>query len=283
MGELSVDVSINFFFFLISLMEKDWLTSLVDGYYDEKDGYITGDITKSTYTIPLSYQHEIQSIPIDIPIQHLLEKQILPADIFNRTSLEQNIVHIPSDRISSMRGNRNQSHNQIEYQLRIQLYVMQTCGDGNCLLHAISLGLWGKDDAKHHLRGLLSLTLTSPELKKKLLSYWCEEEFYRDYVLGFKNARTLEEIQSEFDVAVNIAHEPGRFHILIFERYLLYYRYLEGIHIATLSHMLRRPIICYSQDISGNVKTDVMGIPIGSYSIHDRRTITIWNLSSHFA
>lgn len=173
----------------------DWLTTLVDEYYLENEGYIVGDLIKSTFSIPLSYIDELEAIPIDREIQNILENDIFPLEILNNTTSIQNSCS---------------NSTTIDCQMKIQLYAIQTCGDGDCLLHAISLGLWGKDDSKHYLRGLLSLTLTSTNFKKKLLPYWCEEEYYRDYSLGFQNARTLEEIQNEFEIAVNIAHQPGR-------------------------------------------------------------------------
>jgi hypothetical protein len=201
-------------------MQKEWLTTLVDNYYNENEGFIHGDITHSSYSIPFSYKSEIASTLLDNEIQSLLITQIFPQGLLS------------SDLHSSHHTHSHQS--QKKQQPYPELFVLKTYGDGDCLLHAISLGLWGKDDQKHYLRGLLSLTFSSISYKNRILPYWNEEELYRDISLGFTAARDLKEITNEFDLVANIAHQPGK--------------YLEGIHIATLAHILRRPIICYSQE-----------------------------------
>jgi hypothetical protein len=199
-------------------MEKEWLTTVVDSYYNESEGYIHGDITHSSYTIPSAYKSELSTTIIDQEIQSLLVTQILPQEL------------IASDQHSS---HRKQSHSKSQHPY-LELFVLKTYGDGDCLLHAISLGLWGKEDQKHYLRGLLSLTFSLNSFKEKILAYWNEEELYRDISLGFTAARDLNEITNEFNLVANIANEPGK--------------YLEGIHVAALAHILRRPIICYSQE-----------------------------------
>jgi hypothetical protein len=164
-------------------------------------------------------------LPLDEEIQFLLTTKILPKELF--------VVPQIKNKSQSKRNNIPKAHPS----LPLELYAIKTCGDGDCLLHAISLGLWGREDTNRYLRGLLSLALSSEKFCHDLLSYWCEEELQRDISLGFSAARDLQEIQNEFHLTAGIAHEPGR--------------YLEGIHIASLANILRRPIICYSQDVSG--------------------------------
>lgn len=207
-------------------MQKEWLTTLVDSYYNESEGYIHGDITHSSYSIPSSYRSHIPSLVLDNEIQSLLTTQILPQEFFSSSTSSHPTHHHHYTHSSSPPPPPTRPP--------CELYVLKTYGDGDCLLHAISLGLWGKDDHQHYLRGLLSLTFSSDSYKHKILSYWNEEELYRDISLGFTAARDLNEIINEFNVVANIAHQPGK--------------YLEGIHIATLAHILRRPIICYSQE-----------------------------------
>jgi hypothetical protein len=208
-------------------MQKDWLATVVDGFYRENECYVDGDITRSSYTLPLSYKSHFNLLPVDDEIQFLLTTHILPKELFlcssssSSSSTKKSIISPP-----------------------LELYTLRTCGDGDCLLHAISLGLWGREDTTRYLRGLLSLALSSETLRRELLQYWCEEEFYRDISLGFIAARDFNEIKKEFEITIERAHEPGK--------------YLEGIHIASLANILRRPILCYSQDTITGMSTNDM-------------------------
>lgn len=53
-----------------------------------------------------------------------------------------------------------------------KLFPMSTVGDGNCLLHAVSLGMWGFHDRMLTLRKALYTTLQHPFAKKGLKRRW---------------------------------------------------------------------------------------------------------------
>ena len=50
------------------------------------------------------------------------------------------------------------------------LIPLQTTGDGNCLLHAASLAMWGHHDRFHALRRAVRLTLEGQPIRKDLLA-----------------------------------------------------------------------------------------------------------------
>ena len=52
------------------------------------------------------------------------------------------------------------------------LWPLATTGDGNCLLHAASLGMWGFHDRELTLRETLHDTLANGEYKKALFRYF---------------------------------------------------------------------------------------------------------------
>lgn len=55
------------------------------------------------------------------------------------------------------------------------LWPLATSGDGNCLLHAASLGMWGFHDRLLTLREALHNTLTKGEYRHALFRYKIKE------------------------------------------------------------------------------------------------------------
>jgi len=53
-----------------------------------------------------------------------------------------------------------------------KLFPLSTVGDGNCLLHAVSLGMWGFHDRMLILRKALYQMLLNPLAKKALKRRW---------------------------------------------------------------------------------------------------------------
>jgi hypothetical protein len=89
---------------------------------------------------------------------------------------------------------------------------LQTTGDGNCLLHAISRALWGVEQYSDLLRQAMLEELQN------------NAEWY-------KNATSLKD---DFDNAILQAREKGQ--------------RLSFLHVFALSNLLKRPIIVYAGD-----------------------------------
>ncbi|OAF71223.1 hypothetical protein A3Q56_01008, partial [Intoshia linei] len=119
--------------------------------------------------------------------------------------------------------------------------------DGNCLLHAISISLWGVNDVQLTLRK--SLYQYMKNIAPSLYRRWKFDELHNYRSIDFILSES--EWKLEWDNVVNLSKcEPKSK-----ESYPVYYS-LEPIHVFILSNMLKRCIIVYSQemvkDASGN-------------------------------
>lgn len=92
------------------------------------------------------------------------------------------------------------------------LYALPTPGDGDCLLHGTSLGLFGCEDMRSALREVLLLSLTwgSDSLSRQLESLWIASERVEDARMGFPDARTPEQIHKDLLRCIDEASKPGR-------------------------------------------------------------------------
>lgn len=202
--------------------QQEIFKELFDNYYNENICYIEGDIIYSNFKIPLNYIKYIKYFQLDYDIQLLFYNEILPNE-FNTTN---NYIPANNSQNSSQNNSQNYSHNSYHnshhnsnkenqknnnsLKYLPNLYIIKTKGDSDCLLHAISINLWGYDDNKRYLRGLLSLAFSSESLLNKFFSYYCEEELYRDEVIGFPKARDVNSLRSDLNIAAGMAHEVGR-------------------------------------------------------------------------
>ncbi|XP_064595310.1 tumor necrosis factor alpha-induced protein 3-like [Liolophura sinensis] len=119
------------------------------------------------------------------------------------------------------------------------LIPLKTTGDGNCLLHAISLFVWGLQDSEMFLRRLLYITLINDHqgtLKKR----WRQERGYvSQNVPGLRlNTRDWEE---EWDAVLKLGDDTPQN-----RPDDLPYSSLEEIHIFVIANILKRPIIVLS-------------------------------------
>lgn len=132
------------------------------------------------------------------------------------------------------------------------LYPMSTSGDGNCLLHAASLSMWGLHDRSLVLRRALHSTLEnlkenqSPLWRrwkweqmcqnKKLNLIYSDEEWSNEWnallkLSSYKPRVSLEGIAQKD--SVNLVNQDGQ----------VYFESLEEFHVFLLAHILQRPII----------------------------------------
>ncbi|KAJ8680136.1 hypothetical protein QAD02_015923 [Eretmocerus hayati] len=119
------------------------------------------------------------------------------------------------------------------------LWPLATTGDGNCLLHAASLGMWGFHDRELFLRETLYNTLSKGEIRDALYRRWKWRQASLNAVAGL--SYTDEEWITEWQGIVDMASTHPR------NQMSTSYQSLEEIHILALAHVLRRPIIVVAE------------------------------------
>ena len=129
------------------------------------------------------------------------------------------------------------------------LEPLATSGDGNCLLHAASLYMWGFHDRELILRTALHRTLTTGVEKQGIQRRWKYHTQLRndDIDLTF----SADEWDFEWRDVVRIAtNQPRQQRVTAsLKRYSsirLSYESLEEIHVFALAHVLRRAVIVIS-------------------------------------
>ncbi|XP_033633948.1 OTU domain-containing protein 7A-like isoform X2 [Asterias rubens] len=146
-----------------------------------------------------------------------------------------------------------------------RLWPMATTGDGNCLLHAASLGMWGFHDRQLTLRKALYLFLTenphSQQMEKlKRRWRWQQTEVNKKSGLVYSEAEWEEEWKALLRLASAEPRTPlsggtrSSLPTLSEEKpptptdlgEELTYESLEEFHVFVLAHILRRPIIIVS-------------------------------------
>lgn len=108
-------------------------------------------------------------------------------------------------------------------------YVLNTIGDGNCLSHACSLGVWGVHDRDKQLRRAIQGTMTGDGPAGRSI----KERFERQLSdQGSPSDQWAYEWQLELD-----AFNDDR-------------RYLGDVHCFALANVLRRPVIIYGDGMA---------------------------------
>ena len=114
------------------------------------------------------------------------------------------------------------------------LIPLYTTGDGNCLLHAASLAMWGFEDREFILRNALYESLTTADRNTNTLQDRCRmsiSSMLRDVQAYMSDNDWF----SEWQQIVNQARPNSSGH----------HQSLEESHIFVLANVLRRPIIVY--------------------------------------
>ena len=130
------------------------------------------------------------------------------------------------------------------------LEPLATSGDGNCLLHAASLYMWGFHDHFLILRTALHRILTTSLEKEGLKGRWKYQTQLRNDEAGGLTF-SEEEWEFEWEEILRIAtNKPRQLRttdsLRRYSSLRLSYESLEEIHIFALAHTLRRPIIVIS-------------------------------------
>ncbi|KAK0075743.1 hypothetical protein PV325_006439, partial [Microctonus aethiopoides] len=124
------------------------------------------------------------------------------------------------------------------------LWPLATTGDGNCLLHAASLGMWGFHDRLLTLRDALHNTLSKGEYRDALFRRWKWRQMGLNAAAGLSYTET--EWLTEWQSIVEMASANPR------SQTAMSYQSLEEasiifVHVLALSHVLCRPIIVIAE------------------------------------
>ena len=116
-------------------------------------------------------------------------------------------------------------------------------GDGNCLLHAASLAMWGVHDRELRLRRSLKREMEGAH-GKAFQTRWRQT---RSHILGEAG---LVDGWLSLKRQTTVTPQAGK-------QGKIEFKYLEQLHIFALAHLLRRPIIVYDdrylRDVHGKV------------------------------
>ncbi|NXN12023.1 OTU7B protein, partial [Indicator maculatus] len=130
-----------------------------------------------------------------------------------------------------------------------RLLPLATTGDGNCLLHAASLGMWGFHDRDLMLRKALHSLMDKGVEREALRRRWRWQQTQQNKESGL--VYTEEEWQKEWNELIKLASSEPRVHygtagpgcagVESSEEPV--YESLEEFHVFVLAHVLKRPIV----------------------------------------
>lgn len=141
-----------------------------------------------------------------------------------------------------------------------RLHVLWTQSDGNCLLHATLLAMWGLHDThlvgssgQSSLRSAMSNLFADPSLAGPMRKRW-QLQIARDNAWepggDGKNGGSLRidlseaQLDREWAEMVEIAGKPNAF--------------LDSVHVLAMAHALRRPIVI----LASPMQRDPFGVPL---------------------
>lgn len=145
-----------------------------------------------------------------------------------------------------------------------RLYVLKTASDGNCLLHAALLALWGVHDTQHVgnnglscLRAAMSRLFKEPKFAEPMRRRW-ELQIGQDNSWGAQLPSqgpgrpqepqnvdvSAEQLNREWAEMVELAGRPNAF--------------LDSVHVLALANALRRPIVI----LASATQNDAFGAPL---------------------
>uniref|UniRef100_A0A452HBZ9 ubiquitinyl hydrolase 1 n=1 Tax=Gopherus agassizii TaxID=38772 RepID=A0A452HBZ9_9SAUR len=130
-----------------------------------------------------------------------------------------------------------------------RLLPLATTGDGNCLLHAASLGMWGFHDRDLVLRKALYTMMRSGAEREALKRRWRWQQTQQNKESGL--VYTEEEWEREWNELLKLASSEPRTHFGknggtgggVDNSEDPVYESLEEFHVFVLAHILRRPIV----------------------------------------
>ncbi|XP_036399934.1 OTU domain-containing protein 7A-like [Megalops cyprinoides] len=136
-----------------------------------------------------------------------------------------------------------------------RLLPLATTGDGNCLLHAASLGMWGFHDRDLVLRKSLYAMMKSGAEREALKRRWRWQQTQQNKESGL--VYTEEEWEREWNELLKLASSEPRTHFSkntntsggVDNAEDPVYESLEEFHVFVLAHVLRRPIVVVADTV----------------------------------
>ncbi|XP_055681140.1 OTU domain-containing protein 7B-like isoform X2 [Lutzomyia longipalpis] len=161
-----------------------------------------------------------------------------------------------------------------------KMWPLSTTGDGNCLLHAASLAIWGFHDRKLSLRSELFHVMSSPTLGEAFERRWRFQQTRINKSAGFvfsdaewrKEWEAIVLMASPEPREVSTATNLRRYSFPIDRKFdgalegnaAAVYESLEEIHVLVLAHVLRRTIIVIADTVLRDLNGEAMApIPFG--------------------
>ncbi|GAB0100546.1 OTU domain-containing protein [Sergentomyia squamirostris] len=165
-----------------------------------------------------------------------------------------------------------------------KMWPLSTTGDGNCLLHAASLAIWGFHDRKLSLRSELFHVMSSAKLGDAFERRWRFQQTRLNKSAGFvfsdaewrKEWEALVMMASPEPREVSSASSNLRRYSFPIDRKIdggieggagasaAVYESLEEIHVLVLAHVLRRTIIVIADTVLRDLNGEAMApIPFG--------------------
>lgn len=175
------------------------------------------------------------------------------------------------------------------------LEPLATSGDGNCLLHAASLSMWGLHDRELILRTALHRTLTTGLARLGIKRRWKYHTQLRYDEIGLQFSD--EEWEFEWSDVIRIAtnqtrQQPNTASLRRKSSLKLSYESLEEVHVFTLAHVLKRAVIVISDRTIKNMSGEDLApiyfggiylpFEINPTSCHKSPIVLCYD-SSHFA
>lgn len=144
-----------------------------------------------------------------------------------------------------------------------RLWPLSTSGDGNCLLHAASLGMWGFHDRLLTLRKTLHGYLTQSPRREAIWRRWRRQQDILNSQAGLVYSEV--EWRQEWNAIVNMASTEPRIRRLSVQSETgneslsgNIYESLEEIHVLALAHVLKRPIIVIADTVLKDMNGDAL-------------------------
>ncbi|KAH9499495.1 hypothetical protein Btru_077994 [Bulinus truncatus] len=139
----------------------------------------------------------------------------------------------------------------------LDLLAVSVPRDGNCLLHSVSLAIWGVEDDASILRELLYVTAINDTMNN-FKQRWCRH-YLHELSVFIKSSPEI--IDREWqDVINNLKNVTSRDISAAVP-----HKFLEAVHIYILANILRRPIIV----ISGSFACSINGHKLQDNSIEE--------------
>jgi hypothetical protein len=139
------------------------------------------------------------------------------------------------------------------------LYPVKTAGDGNCLLHAVSLYMWAQPDYNiTNLRSILHANMLTYCYKTGIRERWQKQREWQNSSIPDGGLHyTEEEWNKEWDLLVSSAGNQRQIHRqTVASAVALSFDFLEQIHVFVLANVLHRPIIILGEPFLRNQSGD---------------------------